>query len=357
MSAISRAAAGLLAAALLAASVEGASAASGDPINFFKKYVTQPIDKALRANRPTKVAAKHKPAAAVIPAKAIAIDVPVPRLKPALSVSAGVDSDWRPPVQVASLGAEGWTQTTVEASAGVAASLPDTKPDLPALDAAVAPDTVPAGSLSEDAPETAKIPLPVPKPPLKQVASLPPRPEEGTVPPTALAALGVSSKPLPAISERGCSVAHPVAVASLDGGTVMLSAKATLNEPMAEMVAKWVHDDIEAAATRILKDDLTGLRVAASYDCRSRDHIVGAQLSEHAFGNALDVSAFRVGKRWIEVGNKDNSASDENFLAAVRFAACQRFMTVLGPGEPYHDTHFHVDLEHRGKKGNHKLCQ
>jgi hypothetical protein len=332
---------------MLATSIAQDARASSDPLDFFRKYVTGPIDKALRSDRSAKVAARPKPTRKVVPVVA-AVEVPLPRLKPPLSVSAGVDTDWRPPVQVASLGAEGWTDNAADATAGEAGQ-PAAKVDVPAPEAVVVPESV--------APNRAIVPVPVSRPALKQLASLPPRPEEATVPLSTLATLGVSSIPLAPIDERGCAIAHPVAVASLDDGDVALTTKAILNEPMAEMVAKWVRDDIAPAATRILKADLIGLRVAASYDCRPRDNIVGAPLSEHAFGNALDISAFRVGKRWIEVGAKDNSADDARFLDAVRAAACERFMTVLGPGQPYHDTHFHVDLEHRGKSGAYKLCQ
>jgi hypothetical protein len=141
-------------------------------------------------------------------------------------------------------------------------------------------------------------------------------------------------------------------------GAVSLTAKATLNEPMTEALATWVHDDVAAAAREILKTELTSLRVVASYDCRTRDHVPGAKLSEHAFGNAIDIAGFRAGDHWIEVGGKDNSADEVRFLDAVRAAACKRFMTVLGPGsDSDHATHFHLDLAHRGKTGTYRLCE
>ena len=150
----------------------------------------------------------------------------------------------------------------------------------------------------------------------------------------------------------------PVAVASLESGAVSLSSKATLNERMAETVAKWVHEDVMPAAHDILAGELTGLRVVDSYSCRGRDNIAGAKLSEHGFANAIDIAAFRVGKRWIEVGgDKHNAVDDARFLDTVRHAACRRFTTVLGPGEPYHDSHFHLDLGRHGKSGKYTICQ
>jgi hypothetical protein len=52
------------------------------------------------------------------------------------------------------------------------------------------------------------------------------------------------------------------------------------------------------------------------------------------------------------------TAPAQPVLAALRASACQTFMTVLGPGaNSAHATHFHFDLERRGKTGDHRLCQ
>ena len=175
---------------------------------------------------------------------------------------------------------------------------------------------------------------------------------------SALAALGVKSIPLDPIEQGACTVLDPVSVASLESGAVALSGKATLNERMAETVAKWVHEEVMPAAHDILAGELTGLRVVDSYSCRGRDNIAGAKLSEHGFANAIDIAAFRVGKRWIDVGgDKHNAVDDARFLDTVRHAACRRFTTVLGPGEPYHDNHFHLDLGRHGKSGKYTICQ
>ena len=102
---------------------------------------------------------------------------------------------------------------------------------------------------------------------------------------------------------------------------------------------------------------MTALRIAASYDCRSRNHVAGAQLSEHAFGNALDISGFKVaGLGWVEVGHT-KTTPQADFMAAVRKDACGPFTTVLGPGQPYHDEHLHLDLAKRGKNGQSLYCK
>jgi hypothetical protein len=201
---------------------------------------------------------------------------------------------------------------------------------------------------------------PAPTPPVR-IASLPP--DAGVLPAAKrgapLVALGVVATSLAAIEESACGFPDPVAVAALDNGAVSFSPKATVNTRIAATLAAWVQSDVEPAARAIFGPgaDLTSLRIAASYDCRTRDRIKDAKLSEHAFGNAIDIGAFRIGRRWIEIGNKANSADDERFLAEVRRAACARFTTVLGPGQPYHDEHFHLDLGQHGKSGTYRICE
>ena len=174
-----------------------------------------------------------------------------------------------------------------------------------------------------------------------------------------LAALGVKSVPYPPIEEGRCTVLDPVSVSSLESGAVPLTGQTILNDRMAETFAKWVHDDVMPAAHDVLTGELTGIRIIGSYSCRARyDLPAKGKMSEHGFANAIDVAAFRIDKRWIEVGgDKHNAADDARFLDTIRHEACRRFTTVLGPGEPNHDTHFHLDLERRGKTGRYTICE
>jgi|SRR5579871_776069 len=263
------------------------------------------------------------------------------------------------------------------------------------------PDETPSASASEAAPPASAVPdsvLPIPEarpaePPAAVIAPLPPpRPAaagaEGAPPANAapgkgptrlaaltppaetpeerpgsglagLAALGVKSIPIAPIEEGRCTVLDPVSIASLEAGAVPLSGKTILNDHMAEIFAKWVHDDVSPAAHDILKGELTGIRVLGGYSCRARYDAAGAgRMSEHGFGNAIDVGAFQVDKRWIVVGgDKHNAADDARFLDAIRHDACHLFTTVLGPGEPEHDTHFHLDLARHGKSGTYRICE
>jgi hypothetical protein len=79
-------------------------------------------------------------------------------------------------------------------------------------------------------------------------------------------------------------------------------------------------------------------------------------MSEHAFGNALDIASFTLSNgAVIEIGPLPPERQ-ARFLMAVRKAACGPFKTVLGPGsDPDHSLHFHLDLEPRRNGGT--FCQ
>ena len=100
---------------------------------------------------------------------------------------------------------------------------------------------------------------------------------------------------------------------------------------------------------------VTGLRIAASYACRNRDSLADTKLSEHARGNAIDISAFKVdGTGWIAVesGWTGGGAKAAFLQSQVRRSACGPFTTVLGPGfDSYHATHFHLDRAKRRTAG------
>jgi hypothetical protein len=171
----------------------------------------------------------------------------------------------------------------------------------------------------------------------------------------ALARLGVEAKPIAPIHEGACGVPEPVAVAALGGGATDLTTKAIVGCRTAEVLASWLRDEAQPAARQFLGGDIVGLRVAASYTCRTRNGIAGAKLSEHARGSAIDISAFNVaGRGWIEVGGLHGLAATR-FLRTIRKSACGPFTTVLGPGsDAHHSDHFHFDLAQRSKRGRSK---
>lgn len=90
---------------------------------------------------------------------------------------------------------------------------------------------------------------------------------------------------------------------------------------------------------------LESMTVAAGYACRNRNNRSGGRLSEHALGNAIDLSAFRLrdGTRLtvLDDWNSRNSA----VMRRLWRTACGPFGTVLGPNaDAFHRDHFHFDV-------------
>ena len=84
----------------------------------------------------------------------------------------------------------------------------------------------------------------------------------------------------------------------------------------------------------------------------------GARISEHAFGNALDIAAFVLanGHRITVKDGWRGAPEEQGFLRDVQAAACDQFTTVLAPGSnQFHYDHIHVDLMRRDS--GRRICQ
>ncbi len=165
--------------------------------------------------------------------------------------------------------------------------------------------------------------------------------------------LGLAER-LRAINEgNGCKVPNPWLVHNL--ANVDFSQPATLNCGMADPLNDWLQNVVQPAAQRRFSESVVSIDIAASYSCRPRNNKSGAKMSEHGYGNAIDISAFTLESgRKITVLEGWRGDSDERaFLRLVREQACDGFMTVLGPGsDRHHRDHIHLDLQNR-RSGNH----
>jgi len=162
---------------------------------------------------------------------------------------------------------------------------------------------------------------------------------------------------LPPISGPGQCGAEDVvsldAVVTREGRHIALTPAAVLRCPMAEAVAQWVRDALMPASSGFGSPP-RALVVAASYDCRGRNRIAGAKLSEHGHANALDLRGLALGNGTV-IDFTDKSVA-KDFREHVRQSACARFMTVLGPGsDGYHEQHVHFDLIER--RGGFRMCE
>jgi hypothetical protein len=142
------------------------------------------------------------------------------------------------------------------------------------------------------------------------------------------------------------------AVKLADGTEVAIEPAATLNCHMAEGLARWVREDLAPSARRV-GAPFKGLKNFASYDCRGRNRNPYAMMSEHGRANAIDIRGFESQDgQWRFIDSPDISRA---LLAEMKRGACERFMTVLGPGsDGFHENHIHVDLAERAN--GRKLC-
>ncbi len=175
-----------------------------------------------------------------------------------------------------------------------------------------------------------------------------------------LAGLAIDGVMQAPIQDGACGIAAPLEIHTVGLGqfAVALEPAALVDCSVAGALTRWLEEDVQPAAHSMLGQWVTGIRVAGSYACRGRNNDPTAQLSEHAFGNAIDVSAFRLQDgTWVDVQPfADDTEPAAQFLTAIRADACGPFTTVLGPGVDLHDDHFHLDLAARGAQGQTLYC-
>lgn len=140
----------------------------------------------------------------------------------------------------------------------------------------------------------------------------------------------------------------------------VLKPEATLTCPMVAWTDDWVAGAVQPAASAWFGQGVREIRTGGSYNCRRRNHNPNARLSEHAFGNAIDVMSFVLadGNVITVKGGWRGTQQEQGFLRDVLNAACQRFKTVLGPGaDALHHDHFHLDLARHDSKGQRRYCK
>jgi hypothetical protein len=136
-------------------------------------------------------------------------------------------------------------------------------------------------------------------------------------------------------------------------GPVAVKPAATLACPIVSALDRWLADSVQPAAQRWFGARVVEIKQISAYSCRGMNGNSRAHISEHAFGNALDIAGFTLADgRHISVKDGWKGMSEEQgFLRDVQAAACQQFSTVLAPGSNvYHYDHIHVDLMRRASQ-------
>jgi hypothetical protein len=143
------------------------------------------------------------------------------------------------------------------------------------------------------------------------------------------------------------------AIVLADKRQVSVKPAAILRCTMATAIADWIRTDI-APLAQGLGGEISVLDNFDSFECRGRNRVAGALLSEHGRANAIDVRAFSLANgRSISLTDRTVS---RDLRETVLHSVCARFSTVLGPGSDwYHEDHIHLDLMER--RNNYKICQ
>jgi hypothetical protein len=217
--------------------------------------------------------------------------------------------------------------------------------------------------------EVEDAPLAIPKPRAKPAGQVkvavvvpselpkPEAPPEAGNCPAQLAALAVSFDLVTErVSAGACGVRNPVQLRSqkVAGETVEFPDAPTLTCPFAVKFASWMKERGMPLAKRNAGSTVAKFYTGPGYQCRGRNGARSGKLSEHAYGNAIDIERLQLDSgKVILVGSGDQRA-----VQALRKSACEYFTTVLGPGaNAAHEKHLHFDLAKRGKTGSYRICE
>jgi hypothetical protein len=191
------------------------------------------------------------------------------------------------------------------------------------------------------------------------IAPPPPDDEDAVASDPSVARSATSLPPRTPYSQPGYSQQQPPRLGPSYGnpvasvGPVTLKPTATLACPIVSVLDIWINEDVQPAAVRWFGARVVEIKQISAYSCRGMNGNPNAHISEHAYGNALDVAGFTLADgRYISVQNGWKGLPEEQgFLRDVQGAACQRFTTVLAPGaNVYHYNHIHVDLMRRASR-------
>lgn len=166
----------------------------------------------------------------------------------------------------------------------------------------------------------------------------------------------------PERSDDACLIPNPVElVATKDKSQVSYAQGLILDCRFASAFNNFVMNTVQPLARHHMGSALTSIGSGKGFVCRRRNNALTGKLSEHAFGNAMDLISFSFANgNKLPVHSSDQMKPAERaFFDSLRSAACGSFTTVLGPGSnAAHATHLHLDLGRFGEKKNpYRICE
>jgi hypothetical protein len=160
-----------------------------------------------------------------------------------------------------------------------------------------------------------------------------------------------SQQAVPALGPRGPEFTGSVAAAAV-------KPTATLACPMVSALDRWIIEAVQPASVKWFGQPVAEIRQISAYSCRGMNGNPNSRISEHAFGNALDIASFTLtdGRKITVKNGWKGLPEEQGFLHDIQLAACNQFTTVLAPGSNvYHYDHIHVDLMRRSSRRS--ICQ
>jgi hypothetical protein len=208
-----------------------------------------------------------------------------------------------------------------------------------------------------------EIVLHVPKPPTPQTEGKLTKSFDGDDCRNELIRLGVDFSIPKEVEGTGvCHVTNPVQLSSVKTpiGRVDLPGTPLLNCAFARQFVVWLSDIAAPLVAGFGEAKLLSISTGTSYQCRVRNGDYSGKMSEHAFGNAIDIAGITLtNRKRVEItAVADPEDPHRRLLMALRTSACGYFTTVLGPGaDAAHASHYHFDLGVHGKNSNYRICE
>jgi hypothetical protein len=170
---------------------------------------------------------------------------------------------------------------------------------------------------------------------------------------SALKSADVGVTPLPdKFYGGGCKTIDAVKLMSFSTQATNLGP---MTCPLASNFTAWAKNAVRPAARQYLGSEVVRIETMGTYSCRNIGGGRSGRLSEHASGNAVDVSAFilKDGRRVSVLNGWRGKESERIFLRRLHQSACKRFGTVLGPDyNAAHANHLHFDMAQSMKDGS-----
>lgn len=151
--------------------------------------------------------------------------------------------------------------------------------------------------------------------------------------------------------DGGCRIIDTVKLMDFGTPTTNLGA---MTCPLAANFTDWARYAVLPAAKQYLGSEVVRIETMGTFSCRNINGGSSGKLSEHAFGNAVDVSAFilRDGRRVSVLDGWRGKPEEQAFLRRLHQSACKRFGTVLSPDyNSAHANHFHFDMSRSMRNG------